>query len=50
LLFPNSRHDDQVDALSYAALEVGKRRRVVNSEAMARALADLAQPSPFAGM
>jgi predicted phage terminase large subunit-like protein len=27
LLFPNARHDDQVDALSYAALEVVKRRR-----------------------
>ena len=27
LLFPNARHDDQVDTLSYAALEVSKRRR-----------------------
>ncbi len=26
LLFPNARHDDQVDTLSYAALEVAKRR------------------------
>ena len=26
LLFPNARHDDQVDTLSYASLEVAKRR------------------------
>ena len=28
LLFPNSRHDDQVDTLAYAALEVTKAHRV----------------------
>ena len=28
LLFPNARHDDQVDTLAYAALEVAKPHRV----------------------
>ena len=49
LLFPNSRHDDQVDTLAYAAIELAKRRSIDHAaiaEAIGRANASLYRPSP----
>jgi predicted phage terminase large subunit-like protein len=48
LLFPNARHDDQVDTLAYAAIELTKRNRIDHiaiGRAIARANADLFRPS-----
>ncbi len=49
LLFPNSRHDDQVDTLAYAAIELAKRSSIDHgaiAEAIGRANASLYRPSP----
>jgi len=49
LLFPNSRHDDQVDTLAYAAIELAKRRSIDHAaiaEAIGRANASLYRSSP----
>ncbi len=50
LLFPNARHDDQVDTLAYAAIELAKRRstdRTALAKAFGRANQALYRPPQY---